>query len=100
MIITRTADTVDFQLSETRRVVIDVAQVVSASLVIGRDADGRLAPAIDLLVGSHLGHTRIEAGLAELGIMHARIVEMMQDTAGPTMSRPGDSAPACEDYPD
>lgn len=99
MIITRAADMVEFQLSETRHVSIDVATVVSASLVVGRHADGRLAPALELLIGRHLGPRRIEAGLEQLGIMHARIIEMMQDVAGPLMSRIDEAAHMFEDYP-
>ena len=86
MIITRTADTVDFQLSDTRRVVVDVAQVASAAMAIARRDDGRLDMALELRLGRHLACQRIEAGLDHLGIMYARIVEMMQEIRGPAAS--------------
>ena len=86
MIITRMSDTVDFQLSESRRVNIDVGQVASAALAIERRADGRLSVALELLLGTHLAAQRIEAGLEQLTVMHARIVEMMLETRGPASS--------------
>lgn len=86
MIITRTADIVEFQLSEARRVKVDVAQVASAAMSISRGADGRLAPALELKLGAHQLCQRIEAGLEHLGIMYARIVELMQEVRGPVLA--------------
>ena len=83
MIITRTADTVDFQLSDTRRVIVDVAEVASAAMAIARRDDGHLDMALELRLGRHLVRQRIEAGLEQLGVMHARIIEMMQEIRGP-----------------
>ena len=86
MIITRTADTVDFQLSDARRIVVDVGEVASAAMAITRREDGRLDMALELRLGRHLVCQRIEAGLEQLGVMHARIVEMMQEICGPAAS--------------
>ena len=93
MIITRTAGTVDFQLSDTRRVVVDVAEVASAAMAIARRADGRLDMALELRLGRDLVAQRIEAGLDQLGVMYARIVEMMQEIRGPSAA-PATHAPS------
>lgn len=96
MIITRTADTVEFQLSESRRITIDIATVASAALTVERQADGRLVPTMLLMHGAWQRSERIEAGAAQLAVMHARIVELMGEIAGPAATA-APTLPVCEE---
>jgi hypothetical protein len=96
MIITRTADTVEFQISESRRVAIDIARVASAALSFERKADGKLAPTLVLQHGAWLATEKIEGSTEVLAVMHGRIVELMGEIAGPCASAPT-MAMSCED---
>jgi len=92
MIITRTAETIDFQLSESQRITVNVGRVASASMSVERNSNGTLVHALVLLIGTTLMPRRIEAGFEQVAAMHSRIVEVMRELDGPTMQRPGAQA--------
>lgn len=98
MIITRTADTVDFKLNDSRSISINIAEIAAISLSIGRQADGKLAPALELKRGSRLLTERIEASLEQLSVIHTRIVELMVEICGPALIEPEPAASFAEPF--
>lgn len=89
MIITRTMDKVEFQLGESRRIGVDISRIASAALTFERQAGGKLSPVLMLMHGVGQMSERIEARAEQLIAMHARIVELMTEIAGPALTRPG-----------
>ena len=85
MIITRTGEEVEFQLTETRRVVIDASHVASASQVVERTAGGKLINALLLIMDQSDAPVRVEASAAQVAVMHDRLAEIMSETTGPAL---------------
>ena len=85
MFITRTGEAVEFQLTETRRVAIDVSCVSSASKIVERTADGKLTNALLLTMDRGDVPVRVEASAAQVAVMHDRLAEIMSETTGPAL---------------
>jgi hypothetical protein len=85
MIITRTGEAVEFQLTETRQVAIDASRVASASQVVDRTAGGKLTNALLLIMDQGDAPVRVEASAAQVAVMHDRLAEIMSETTGPEL---------------
>jgi hypothetical protein len=85
MMITRTGEAVEFQLTETNRVAIDASRVASASLAVERGAGGKLAHALVLVMSPGQVPARVEASAAQVAAMHDRLAEIMSETTGPAL---------------
>jgi hypothetical protein len=85
MMITRTSEAVEFQISEARRFAIDVSRVASASKIVERTAKGALVNALLLNLGGGEAPVRVEASAAHVEAMHSWITEIMSETTGPAI---------------
>lgn len=82
MIITRLDTRLQFQISDDRRINVDVSRLTAAALAVERTADGGVRPQLLLSRAGHGTAERIEAGICQLRAMHEMISEAMAEIAG------------------
>lgn len=82
MIITRTGEKVEFQLTAKSRVAIDASRVASAFQVVERADVGKLVNALVLIMDRGEAPIRVEASAAQVAAMHARVTDILSETTG------------------
>lgn len=99
MIITRTAEVVEFRIGEAKRISVDTSRVSSAMMAVERGADGKLSHVLVLLMGPGMSQIRIEATREQVTVMQSRLAEVMSETEGPAVTSAQAAAVSAEHFP-